>query len=250
MTFANPLSREIASNSQASIAISKELVWRSVFQSDPVEVNRLESRYFKWLEKQPDFLEGITSFLEVECHQCRAHTLVAETRGQIQDESLGFATCTQRVYCFQRFKIVMKWAIPLANATTNSHRLLIDLCLAQQVLSPGSPTLPAVTKLLALIQLGVVTITSYDCLTNTAKENPMWVAKVGTFVARKWGWACRNWSHLQGEGVSIIRFVVGHKPMSVTCLTVVQLPLTQVNVSPVTQINDHHKCCRYSVNSH
>jgi enoyl-CoA hydratase/carnithine racemase len=57
--------RDIARNTApASVALTKQLVWRQLMQSDAEAAKRLEDAVFEWVGKQPDAREGVTSFLE------------------------------------------------------------------------------------------------------------------------------------------------------------------------------------------
>jgi enoyl-CoA hydratase/carnithine racemase len=57
--------RDIAENTApVSVAITKRLVWRQLFDSDPTSAREVEEALFRWVGKQPDAAEGVQSFLE------------------------------------------------------------------------------------------------------------------------------------------------------------------------------------------
>jgi enoyl-CoA hydratase/carnithine racemase len=59
------IGRDIATNTApASVAVTKRLVWRQIFETDPVRAKAAEDLLFHWIGKQPDAAEGVTSFLE------------------------------------------------------------------------------------------------------------------------------------------------------------------------------------------
>lgn len=62
---ARDVAREIAERTApASVALTKQLVWSQLGQSDPVAAKAAEDRVFEWIGKQPDAAEGVLSFLE------------------------------------------------------------------------------------------------------------------------------------------------------------------------------------------
>jgi enoyl-CoA hydratase/carnithine racemase len=62
---ARELAREIAENTSAvSIALSRQLMWRMLGASHPMEAHRLDSRAIYAMGRSPDAYEGVQSFLE------------------------------------------------------------------------------------------------------------------------------------------------------------------------------------------
>ncbi|MFP3898805.1 MAG: crotonase/enoyl-CoA hydratase family protein [Dehalococcoidia bacterium] len=65
ITRAREIAAEIARNTSAvSVALSRQLLWRSLGADHPLEAHRAESRCIFWTGAQPDASEGILSFLE------------------------------------------------------------------------------------------------------------------------------------------------------------------------------------------
>ncbi len=62
---ARALATDIARNTApVSVAITKQLLWRQLMESDPVRGKRTETELFYWSGKQADAAEGVESFLE------------------------------------------------------------------------------------------------------------------------------------------------------------------------------------------
>lgn len=62
---AQAMARDIAQNTApASVAVTKQLLWRQWMQPDPRAAKRLEDALFNWIGKQPDAAEGVRSFME------------------------------------------------------------------------------------------------------------------------------------------------------------------------------------------
>ena len=65
LTAARTLAREIAENTApVSVALSRQMMWRMLGASHPMEAHRAESRGILQRGKSPDAREGVTSFLE------------------------------------------------------------------------------------------------------------------------------------------------------------------------------------------
>lgn len=65
MGVARELATEIAVNcAPMSIAVTKSMLYQFLAGSDLDSVERVNTEYFKWLGRQPDAAEGVTSFLE------------------------------------------------------------------------------------------------------------------------------------------------------------------------------------------
>jgi enoyl-CoA hydratase/carnithine racemase len=59
------IARDVAENTApVSVAITKRLVWRQLFDSDPVAAREVEDVLFRWVGRQPDAAEGVAAFLE------------------------------------------------------------------------------------------------------------------------------------------------------------------------------------------
>ncbi len=59
------IARDIAENTApVSVAVTKRLVWRQLFELDPRAAKKEEDLLFHWIGKQADAAEGVTSFLE------------------------------------------------------------------------------------------------------------------------------------------------------------------------------------------
>jgi enoyl-CoA hydratase/carnithine racemase len=59
------LARDIAKNTApVSVAITKQLLWRQLTETDPRAAKVREDRLFEWVGKQADAVEGVRSFLE------------------------------------------------------------------------------------------------------------------------------------------------------------------------------------------
>jgi enoyl-CoA hydratase/carnithine racemase len=62
---ATALAREIADNTSAvSVALSRQMLWRMLGASHPMDAHRVDSRGIFHLGRLPDAAEGVTSFLE------------------------------------------------------------------------------------------------------------------------------------------------------------------------------------------
>lgn len=62
---AQALGREIAENTSAvSVALSRQMLWRMLGASHPMEAHRLDSRAIYAMGRSPDAYEGVQSFLE------------------------------------------------------------------------------------------------------------------------------------------------------------------------------------------
>jgi enoyl-CoA hydratase/carnithine racemase len=62
---AREIAMDIASNTSAvSVALSRQLLWKMACAGHPLEANRIESKAFAWMLRQPDSSEGALSFLE------------------------------------------------------------------------------------------------------------------------------------------------------------------------------------------
>ena len=65
LAAARTLAREIAENTApVSVALSRQMMWRMLGASHPMEAHRAESRGILQRGKSPDAREGVTSFLE------------------------------------------------------------------------------------------------------------------------------------------------------------------------------------------
>lgn len=65
LPLALSVAEDIAANTApASAAITKQLVYRFLTEPDRIAAQALESQAFWWIGRQPDAVEGITSFLE------------------------------------------------------------------------------------------------------------------------------------------------------------------------------------------
>lgn len=59
------LAREIADNTSAvSVALSRQLLWRMMGASSPLETHRIDSKCIFWMGRSPDAYEGVSAFLE------------------------------------------------------------------------------------------------------------------------------------------------------------------------------------------
>ncbi|GIW40800.1 MAG: enoyl-CoA hydratase [Candidatus Binatia bacterium] len=62
---ARKLGREIAENTSAvAVALSRQLLWKMLGASHPVEAHRIDSKCMYWLGRSPDAQEGVRAFLE------------------------------------------------------------------------------------------------------------------------------------------------------------------------------------------
>jgi len=62
---ARELATEIAENtSGVSVALSRQMLWRGLGMSHPVEAHHVESLGIHWMGRSPDCAEGVSSFLE------------------------------------------------------------------------------------------------------------------------------------------------------------------------------------------
>lgn len=62
---ARELAREIGENtSGVSVALSRQMLWRGLGMTHPIEAHRVESLGIHWMGRSPDCAEGVTSFLE------------------------------------------------------------------------------------------------------------------------------------------------------------------------------------------
>ena len=65
MAAARELAEDIAlSTAPASVAITKQLLWRQLFEPDAAAGKELEDKLFAWAGSGPDAAEGVRSFLE------------------------------------------------------------------------------------------------------------------------------------------------------------------------------------------
>ncbi|MBN1375621.1 MAG: enoyl-CoA hydratase/isomerase family protein [Dehalococcoidia bacterium] len=65
MPRARQIAKEMIENSSSvSIALCRQLMWKMLGASHPLEANLLESRYLNWAFGMPDAREGIMAFLE------------------------------------------------------------------------------------------------------------------------------------------------------------------------------------------
>ena len=65
LDLAHTLAREIADKAApVSVALSRQLLWRMLGASHPMEAHRAESRALVSRGQSPDAVEGVTSFLE------------------------------------------------------------------------------------------------------------------------------------------------------------------------------------------
>ena len=65
MPRARHIAREMIDNSSSvSVAICRQLMWKMLGASHPMEAHALESRYLNWMFGTPEAMEGIMSFLE------------------------------------------------------------------------------------------------------------------------------------------------------------------------------------------
>lgn len=65
MDSAFELAHEIADNcAPVSVALTKQMLWQFLFETDIEKVEKINSSYFKWAGRQPDAREGVMSFLE------------------------------------------------------------------------------------------------------------------------------------------------------------------------------------------
>jgi len=59
------LAREIADNTSAvSVALARQLMWRMLGASSPLEAHRIDSKSIFWMGRSPDAYEGVAAFLE------------------------------------------------------------------------------------------------------------------------------------------------------------------------------------------
>jgi enoyl-CoA hydratase/carnithine racemase len=62
---AHELAREIADNTSAvSVALSRQMLWRMLGASHPMDAHRIDSRGIYAMGRSPDAAEGVTSFLD------------------------------------------------------------------------------------------------------------------------------------------------------------------------------------------
>lgn len=65
MDSAFELAHEIADNcAPVSVALTKQMLWQFLFETDIEKVEKINSNYFRWSGQQPDAREGVLSFLE------------------------------------------------------------------------------------------------------------------------------------------------------------------------------------------
>ena len=65
MDSAFELAHEIADNcAPVSVALTKQMLWQFLFETDIEKVEKINSSYFRWSGRQPDAREGVMSFLE------------------------------------------------------------------------------------------------------------------------------------------------------------------------------------------
>lgn len=65
MDSAFELAHEIADNcAPVSVALTKQMLWQFLFETDIEKVEKINSSYFRWSGQQPDAREGVLSFLE------------------------------------------------------------------------------------------------------------------------------------------------------------------------------------------
>jgi enoyl-CoA hydratase/carnithine racemase len=62
---ATEIARDIARfTAPVSVAITKQLMWRQLMDSDPRSGRKSEDEYFRWLGSQPDAVEGVNAFMQ------------------------------------------------------------------------------------------------------------------------------------------------------------------------------------------
>ena len=62
---AQELAAEIAANTSAvSVALSRQMMWKMLGASHPMEAHRIDSQVIDFMGKGPDSREGVESFLE------------------------------------------------------------------------------------------------------------------------------------------------------------------------------------------
>lgn len=65
MNVAVAMARDIADNTApVSVAITKQLLWHQLGETDPAAAKAFEDLFFDWIGKQADAAEGVNSFLE------------------------------------------------------------------------------------------------------------------------------------------------------------------------------------------
>jgi enoyl-CoA hydratase/carnithine racemase len=61
---ARALAAEIADSAPVSVALTRRMLWRGMVADHPMYAHRVDSRAIRYTGKQPDAIEGVTSFLE------------------------------------------------------------------------------------------------------------------------------------------------------------------------------------------
>jgi enoyl-CoA hydratase/carnithine racemase len=62
---AREIAQEIVQNtSPVSVALCRQLLWKSVGTEHPMEAHQMESKALHWITKTPDTVEGVMSFME------------------------------------------------------------------------------------------------------------------------------------------------------------------------------------------
>jgi enoyl-CoA hydratase/carnithine racemase len=61
---AHALAAEIADSAPVSVALTRRMLWRGLVADHPMYAHRVDSRAIRYTGKQPDAIEGVTSFLE------------------------------------------------------------------------------------------------------------------------------------------------------------------------------------------
>ncbi|MFX0083096.1 MAG: enoyl-CoA hydratase-related protein [Candidatus Hodarchaeota archaeon] len=64
MDTAEEIAEEILLNAPVSVAITKQMLYQFLTETDIIKVERINNQYFSWTGTQPDAKEGIVSFLE------------------------------------------------------------------------------------------------------------------------------------------------------------------------------------------
>jgi enoyl-CoA hydratase/carnithine racemase len=64
LDVARELAAEIADAAPVSVALTRRMLWRGLVADHPMYAHRVDSRAIRYMGKQPDAIEGVTSFLE------------------------------------------------------------------------------------------------------------------------------------------------------------------------------------------
>jgi enoyl-CoA hydratase/carnithine racemase len=64
LDVARELATEIAESAPVSVALARRMLWRGLVADHPMYAHRVDSRAVRFMGKQPDAIEGVTSFLE------------------------------------------------------------------------------------------------------------------------------------------------------------------------------------------